>query len=442
MRTNAFLVPSLLAALVLAGCFGNTAGPDHEQPKVREFTLVIPDSSATTVDLYEKNDGSQMKVAAIPFQALGDTSPATVPGPAIEVNEGDTVIIHVLNNNALEHTFHLHGALGEWEEDGADYLTQFPIMPGEERTYTFKGIKAGSYFYHCHMDGAHHLDLGMYGAFIVKERKPPVNANRDYTLLLDEWDNCHVHGNTDPVTGAEDNGEFANRGSCVERFLQDNLAQNRLVTVANSNVPPQASNATCPYVDQLPPDTPEPARRAIRQALDCEGAHAHGDPPLQQTPRRWWPETGPVYAPVYNTYLINGKAFPDTPVLPVKQGETVRLRFMNLGAQMHSMHLHGHSMRVIERDGYPLDSPYLVDTLGIMPGERYDVVVKMDNPGYWMLQDHAGAGLTNDDQSPGGMMTCVAYDDFHGRDAFQFKRALDCNNEAMKILGEEQHEHD
>ena len=88
-------------------------------------------------------------------------------------------------------------------------------------------------------------------------------------------------------------------------------------------------------------------------------------------------------------FTINGHGFPAVvPVLAAK-GETVRIRFMNEGIMMHPWHLHGYRMRVIERDGYPLGSAaFDCDTLGVNPGERYDVLVKADRPGVWAFHCH------------------------------------------------------
>ena len=56
---------------------------------------------------------------------------------------------------------------------------------------------------------------------------------------------------------------------------------------------------------------------------------------------------------------------------------------------MHPWHLHGYRMHVIERDGYPLGSAeFDCDTLGVNPGERYDVLVKADRPGAWAFHCH------------------------------------------------------
>jgi FtsP/CotA-like multicopper oxidase with cupredoxin domain len=88
-------------------------------------------------------------------------------------------------------------------------------------------------------------------------------------------------------------------------------------------------------------------------------------------------------------FTINGHGFPAVlPVLAAK-GETVRIRFMNEGIMMHPWHLHGNVMKVIERDGRPLGTAaFECDTLGVNPGERYDVLVKVDRPGIWAFHCH------------------------------------------------------
>jgi manganese oxidase len=88
-------------------------------------------------------------------------------------------------------------------------------------------------------------------------------------------------------------------------------------------------------------------------------------------------------------FTINGHGFPAVvPVLAAK-GETVRIRFMNEGIMMHPWHLHGNIMKVIERDGRPLGSAaFECDTLGVNPGERYDVLVTPDRPGIWAFHCH------------------------------------------------------
>ena len=56
---------------------------------------------------------------------------------------------------------------------------------------------------------------------------------------------------------------------------------------------------------------------------------------------------------------------------------------------MHPWHLHGMPMHVVARDGYPLgSSAFLCDTLGVNPGERWDVIVDCEEPGAWAFHCH------------------------------------------------------
>ena len=88
-------------------------------------------------------------------------------------------------------------------------------------------------------------------------------------------------------------------------------------------------------------------------------------------------------------FTINGKGFPATTPIVAQLGQRVLIRFMNEGVMMHPWHLHGMPMRVVARDGYPLGSAaFTCDTLGINPGERWDVIIDCDNPGAWAFHCH------------------------------------------------------
>lgn len=103
---------------------------------------------------------------------------------------------------------------------------------------------------------------------------------------------------------------------------------------------------------------------------------------------------------------INGRSFPGTAPILAKKGERIRIRFMNEGLIIHPMHLHGYYMQVISKDGAPLTSPYLADTLNLAPGERYDVIVEANEPGAWAFHCHI---LTHAESARGmfGMVTAL-----------------------------------
>lgn len=113
------------------------------------------------------------------------------------------------------------------------------------------------------------------------------------------------------------------------------------------------------------------------------------------------------YTPSYDTFLVNGKAHPLIPDLKIPAGETHLVRWINLGAQPHSLHLHGTSFLVVAKDGHDLPAPYLADTLPVLPGERYDVLVK-GRDGTFPWHDHNSNANTTRGEYPGGIHFDVA----------------------------------
>jgi len=89
------------------------------------------------------------------------------------------------------------------------------------------------------------------------------------------------------------------------------------------------------------------------------------------------------------TYTMNGKVFPDTGMIMVKEGQQIKIHFENQSDLYHPMHLHGHIFVVLARDGHPLTgSPVYLDTVLIPPHTTYDIAFLANNPGIWMLHCH------------------------------------------------------
>jgi plastocyanin len=87
-------------------------------------------------------------------------------------------------------------------------------------------------------------------------------------------------------------------------------------------------------------------------------------------------------------FVLNGRMFPSTTTLRTKVGETVRIRVINAGDQVHAMHLHGTAFDVVAQDGNKLVVPQKMDTLTISPGQTFDLLAKETNPGSWLLHCH------------------------------------------------------
>lgn len=104
---------------------------------------------------------------------------------------------------------------------------------------------------------------------------------------------------------------------------------------------------------------------------------------------------------------LNGKSFPATAPVVARPGDTVEMHYLNEGQQVHPMHLHGIPQLVIAKDGFPLEQPYLADTVLVAPGERYSVVVRptAEHLGVWAFHCHILSHAEHDDGMMFGMVT-------------------------------------
>jgi FtsP/CotA-like multicopper oxidase with cupredoxin domain len=143
--------------------------------------------------------------------------------------------------------------------------------------------------------------------------------------------------------------------------------------------------------------------------LGDEGMQHQMKPEGSAEKRDWYPETYKAYQPVYDGFTINGRSFPFTEPVDVKEGERVRIRFINAGYQPHFMHTHSHKFQVVARDGSPVDEPQKRDTVQVGPGQRVDIILFADNPGIWPFHCHRLDHVANEHIYPGGMLTFIRY---------------------------------
>ncbi|MDU6237858.1 MAG: DUF4396 domain-containing protein [Bradyrhizobium sp.] len=112
-----------------------------------------------------------------------------VPGPRLQVTEGDHVRINFRNALPESSTIHWHGLILPNEMDGPAKVTQDPVPPGGSYTYEFDVGQSGTYFYHSHDHPDRQQALGLYGALLIapKDSAAEVRADLDYTIQLQEW---------------------------------------------------------------------------------------------------------------------------------------------------------------------------------------------------------------------------------------------------------------
>ena len=112
-----------------------------------------------------------------------------IPGPRLEMTEGDHVRINYINHLPDSTTMHWHGLIVPNAMDGPAHITQRPIGPGERYRYEFVVQQSGAYFYHSHFQPDRQQAFGLYGALIIRPRDPAAEPKADveYVVQLQEW---------------------------------------------------------------------------------------------------------------------------------------------------------------------------------------------------------------------------------------------------------------
>jgi manganese oxidase len=111
----------------------------------------------------------------------------SVPGPTIVVNQGDRVVVHFSHSHPHPHTIHWHGQFVDPLHDGAPGMSQTAVGPGgglQSFTYDFIAKRAGTLWYHCHVDTQVHVMQGLFGMFIVKPQDTRFEPEVDHDEVL------------------------------------------------------------------------------------------------------------------------------------------------------------------------------------------------------------------------------------------------------------------
>ncbi len=372
----------------------------------------------------------------------GYTVNGVSPGPTIEAQVGDLVQVTLVNRSVVDGaTLHWHGVDVPNAEDGVAGVTQDAVPEGGRHVYRFVVPDAGTYWYHSHQVSHAQVRGGLFGALVVRPADP---AGSDVDVVAA----AHTYGATPTVNGdpgglrvPADPGTTArvrvvNTGSGVLRVWvpgadyrvlavdgrevhEPDAVHDRTVVVAGGGradvevaVPDDgsavrvrlgslsvlvggddATDGADPRerLDLLsygtPADVgfdPRAADRSFTYAIGRRPGFVDGLPGLQWT--------------------INGHTYPDVPMFVVREGDVVAMTIRNSSGQPHPMHLHGHHLLVLSRDGLrSTGSPWWVDSLEVENGQTYQVAFVADNPGVWMDHCH------NLPHAQQGLIAHVAY---------------------------------
>ncbi len=178
-----------------------------------------------------------------------------VPGPTLDVREGDHVIVHFKNNLPEPTTIHWHGIHLPFDSDGSPY---HPIAPGATHDYEFTvhAGAAGTYWYHPHPDHrtGFAIGKGLYGGIIVRAADDPLPSMPEKLLILSDnrflqdgsidFPDAHSqHGIRDESNGREGPVLFVNgqvmptisiRSGEVQRWRIVNASAGRIYRLALS----------------------------------------------------------------------------------------------------------------------------------------------------------------------------------------------------------------
>ena len=369
-----------------------------------------------------------------------------VPGPELRVRQHGLVQVTLENANIAKGvSIHWHGVDVPNAEDGVAGVTQEAVLPGGRYVYRFRADQVGTFWYHSHQFSAQQVRRGLYGAFVIEPERPrpktvdlavPVHTLRG-RRLFGSSDELVQHSippgrpvrlrliNTDDVPRKFDlrgaafrvlaiDGVDLNQPAAIEgRTLELGAGARYDLGFVMSRTAVSLGVAGSPAGLVLGPPggvpaPPKPGGPVFDPAgygapiTALLGAQARYD-------RTFVVDIGRQLGfldgrPGYH-WSINGKLFPRTPVLVVRKGELVRMTIANDSGSVHPMHLHGHHLLVLSRNGKPVrGSPWRVDILNVKPDETYDVAFRAHNPGVWMFHCH------NLPHAADGLMTHLVYE--------------------------------
>jgi FtsP/CotA-like multicopper oxidase with cupredoxin domain len=421
-------------------------GHDHHSGPARSITELVADPARPAdvrVDLVTR----QQELSIDGRSVAGFTVNGTSPGPEIRVIQGQLVEVHLRNESvAAGVALHWHGVDVPNAMDGVAGVTQDAVPVGGDFTYRFVADRAGSFWYHSHQVSNPQVAGGLLGSLVVTP-KSGIAQHADVSAI------AHTYGGLRTINGkAEDlrvearpgqrariritntdngsmqvwtNGSFRLLAIDATEVNRPTEVSDRAVTLTagaradievqvpsdGSAVRVQLSKASAVIVGPQGADVAVPPQPGEELDLLTYGSPGPlGFDPAQATrhfdyligrrpgfvkgrPGMWW--------------TINGHLFPNVPMFVVRERDVALVHIENRSSEVHPMHLHGHRMVVLARDGLAATgSPWWVDSLNVAANESYDVAFVADNPGIWMDHCH------NLKHAADGMVAHLMYEGF------------------------------
>jgi len=397
--------------------------------RTRDVTTLVEPRRGTP-DVRMTITARQQRVTVAPGRTLtAYTLNGTTPGPTIRARQGDLVEVTLVNESVKGGaTFHWHGYDVPNADDGVAGVTQDAVTVGQSHTYRFAAEQVGTYWYHSHQVSHEQVVRGLLGALVVTPRAG-IREDVDVLALSHLYSGRRtVNGKTGDVPVAVPAGQTARvrvvntdngimpvwvSGAGYELAAVDGTdvheptpVQGRSVLVPAGGrvdlrvqVPSGGAAARVEFggaaVVLGPAGSAVAATRAPRESVDLltYGSPAPMGLDPEKADRRFEYAIGRRPGFVNGRpgvhWSVNGKLYPKIPMFMVAEGDVVRVRISNSSGETHPMHLHGHHVVVLARDGVKASgSPWWTDSLEVRNGQSFDVAFVADNPGIWMDHCH------------------------------------------------------
>ena len=149
------------------------------------FSTRLPETALNadglTLEAAERPLSLPGNVTSVPAWIYGDT-----PFPVLRARAGERARIRLVNRLSEHTTIHWHGLRIPNAMDGVPYVTQLPVLPGEEFSYDFVPPDPGLFFFHPHCNTAEQFGRGLAGILIVDAPDEPV-FDDDVLCVLKDW---------------------------------------------------------------------------------------------------------------------------------------------------------------------------------------------------------------------------------------------------------------
>ncbi|GAA4250547.1 multicopper oxidase domain-containing protein [Dactylosporangium darangshiense] len=191
---SAVLVPESAYALPPgAPRVGMVCNPGTVSGTTHTFNLVAKTGYVSTPD------GNSIFMWSYANADAPDNGHFQSPGPVLCATQGETVVVHLTNNLAEPASIVFPGQDAQVTATGGapGLLTTEAAATNGTVTYTFTAGSPGTYLYESGSDIGKQIEMGLYGALIVRPSAGPnyaygttsqFDASREYLLLLSEID--------------------------------------------------------------------------------------------------------------------------------------------------------------------------------------------------------------------------------------------------------------